>query len=228
MTYANKTGYMWSAGKPPGVSLPTEKESQLAYLRSDTLLHSSSFFVKGQVSELCAHGDLVWVAFEDGLLTALDSKNGEKLKTITKFQSEASSLVYLSLAATPSLEKLWLSDGYAMYFYEGNENDEFSVIDSKALSPQTSFMSQAACAAGKDSEGKDEVWDEMVVSVSEDGNVCLWNGSDKSCEIAHLVGLKDPLFISGSCKENAWVVVNNESIIVYKYNTKLKVMSKKE
>lgn len=222
MTYATKTGYLWSAGKPPGVTLPTEKESQLAFLHAETPTHSSSFFMKGQVSELCAQNDLIWVAFEDGLLISINSKNGEKVNTITKFQSEASSLVHLSLAATPLLGKMWLSDGYAMYFYE--EDEEFSVIDSKALSAQTSFMSQAARTAGREyeeygSEGVEVVWEEMVASVSEDGTVCLWNGRDKSCEAAHLKGPKEPLFMMGSCKENMWVVVSNESVVVYIYNT---------
>lgn len=222
MTYATKTGYLWSAGKPVGVTSPTEKESQLAFLHADTPTHSSSFFMAGQVSQLCAQNDLIWVAFEDGLLVSINSKNGEKVNSIEKFQSEASSLVHLSLAATPLLGKMWLSDGYAMYFYE--EDGEFSVIDSRALSSQTSFMSQAACAAGKeyDEYGIEEVkviWEEIVASVSEDGTVCLWNGTDKSCEAAHLKGPKDPLFMVGSCKDNMWAVVSNESIAVYIYNT---------
>lgn len=252
MVHVPKTNYLWSAGRPPRVAQPSERESQLTFLCPDAPTQTMSFFVKGQVSGLCAQGDAVWAAFEDGLLMSFNSSSGEKLWTVTKFQSEAGTPVHVSLAATPVLERLWATDGYAMYFYEGD--GVFSVIDSRALSPQTSFVSQAARASGNSvswsggegsGEGKEKdaddneieeeekedeeedkekerknVWEEMVASASEDGTVCLWNGTDKSCDVAQLQGPKAPLLLVGSCEESIWVAVGNESVSVFVYNNK--------
>ena len=240
MVHVPKTGYLWSAGRPPRVAQPSERESQLTFLRPDAPTQTMSFFVKGQVSGLCAQGGAVWAAFEDGLLMSFNSSSGEKLWTVTKFQSEAGTPVHVSLAATPVLERLWATDGYAMYFYEGD--GVFSVIDSRALSPQTSFVSQAArasessvswggsdCGEENEEEEEDEenkekdrknVWEEMIASVSEDGTVCLWNGADKSCDAAQLQGPKAPLLLVGSCEENTWAAVGNESVSVFVYNNK--------
>ena len=230
MVHAPKTGYLWSAGKPSKVAQPSERESQLTFLRPDAPAQTKSFFVKGQVSELCVQGDAVWAAFEDGLLMSFNSSNGDKLWTITKFQSEAGTPVHVSLAATPALERLWATDGYAMYFYEGD--GMFSVIDSRALSPQTSFVSQAARASessapwggssctdedeGEKGSGQD-VWEEMVASISEDGKMCLWNGADRSCDVAQLQGPMTPVLLVGSCEENTWAAVGSESVFVYFY-----------
>lgn len=217
MTYAAKTGHLWSVGKPAVAVGPREKESQVTFLHAATPTHSSSFFVKGQVSELCAHGGIVWVVFEDGLFMSFNSKSGEKVWTITKFQSEAGISARVSLATTPALERLWASDGYAMYFYEGD--GVFSTVDNHSIGAEVALVAQAAALPAAAGAGaRQDVREEMVASVGKDGTVCLWNGTDKSCEAARLKGPKEPLLVVGSCWENAWAVVGGESVVVYVYS----------